>query len=159
MTEDEIGGWHHWLNGHESEQIPGDSEGQGSLGVLQSIGLQRAGHDLATEQQQCMPATVLRFGNTVMIPYNPMTPDVVDAFRNPQFYGGDWPAGSYNCNKPLMRAGSAMYISASWALSSALSLQVFAPWVWNDFYLAHSYLMTVYQGLRDSKLSSLQSFS
>ena len=24
-------GWHHRLNGHEFEQIPGDSEGQGSL--------------------------------------------------------------------------------------------------------------------------------
>ena len=24
-------GWHHWLNGHKSEQTPGDSEGQGSL--------------------------------------------------------------------------------------------------------------------------------
>ena len=23
-------GWHHQLNGHEFEQIPGDSEGQGS---------------------------------------------------------------------------------------------------------------------------------
>ena len=23
--------WHHWHNGHEFEQIPGDSEGQGSL--------------------------------------------------------------------------------------------------------------------------------
>ena len=31
MTEDEMVGWHHWLNGHESEQTPGDSEGQGSL--------------------------------------------------------------------------------------------------------------------------------
>ena len=30
MTEDEMVGWHHWLNGHEFEQIPGDSEGQGS---------------------------------------------------------------------------------------------------------------------------------
>jgi len=30
-TEDETVGWHHWLNGHEFEQIPGDSEGQGSL--------------------------------------------------------------------------------------------------------------------------------
>ena len=29
--EDEMVGWHHWLNGHEFEQIPGDSEGQGSL--------------------------------------------------------------------------------------------------------------------------------
>ena len=31
MTEDEMVGWHHWLNGHEFEQTPGDGEGQGSL--------------------------------------------------------------------------------------------------------------------------------
>ena len=31
MTEDEMVGWHHQLNGHEFEQTPGDSEGQGSL--------------------------------------------------------------------------------------------------------------------------------
>ena len=30
-TEDEIVGWHHWLDGHVFEQAPGDSEGQGSL--------------------------------------------------------------------------------------------------------------------------------
>ena len=30
-TEDEMFGWHHWLNEHEFEQTPGDSEGQGSL--------------------------------------------------------------------------------------------------------------------------------
>ena len=35
VTEDEMVGWHHQLNGHESEQSPGS---------------QRVGHDLATEQ-------------------------------------------------------------------------------------------------------------
>ena len=30
-TKDEMVGWHHQLNVHESEQIPGDGEGQGSL--------------------------------------------------------------------------------------------------------------------------------
>ena len=30
-TEDEIGGWHQWLNGHEFEQDPGNSKGWGSL--------------------------------------------------------------------------------------------------------------------------------
>ena len=30
-TEDEMVGWHHWPNGHESEQTPGDSERQRSL--------------------------------------------------------------------------------------------------------------------------------
>ena len=29
--ENEMVGWHHQLNGHESEQTLGDSEGQGSL--------------------------------------------------------------------------------------------------------------------------------
>ena len=31
MTEDEMVGWHHQLNGHAFEQTLGDSEGQGSL--------------------------------------------------------------------------------------------------------------------------------
>ena len=31
MTEDEMVGWHHRLNGHEFEQSLGDTEGQGSL--------------------------------------------------------------------------------------------------------------------------------
>ena len=30
-TEEEMTGWHHWLNGHEFEQTPGDSQGQESL--------------------------------------------------------------------------------------------------------------------------------
>ena len=31
VTEDEMFRWHHWLNGREFQQTPGDSEGQGSL--------------------------------------------------------------------------------------------------------------------------------
>ena len=31
MTENEMVGWHHQLNGHEFEQTLGDGEGQGSL--------------------------------------------------------------------------------------------------------------------------------
>ena len=31
VTEDEMVGWHHGLNGHEFEQTPGESKGQGSL--------------------------------------------------------------------------------------------------------------------------------
>ena len=31
MTEDEMFGWHHQLDGHEFEPAPGDSEGQGDL--------------------------------------------------------------------------------------------------------------------------------
>ena len=49
-TEDETVGWHHWLNGHEFEQTPGDSEGPGKLGVLQSMGSQRVRHDFVAEE-------------------------------------------------------------------------------------------------------------
>ena len=30
-TEDKMVGWHHWLNGHEFEQAPGDGEEKGGL--------------------------------------------------------------------------------------------------------------------------------
>ena len=30
-TENEMAGWHHWLNGHKFEQASGNGEGQGSL--------------------------------------------------------------------------------------------------------------------------------
>ena len=50
MTEDEMVGWHHRLNEHEFKQALG-ARRTGKPGVLQSMGLQRAGHSLATEQQ------------------------------------------------------------------------------------------------------------
>ena len=43
MTEDEMVGWHHQLNGHEFEYTPGVDDGQ--RGMLQSMGLLRVGHD------------------------------------------------------------------------------------------------------------------
>ena len=42
MTEDEMAGWHHWLDGCEFEWTPG-------AGVLQFMGLQRVGHDWVIE--------------------------------------------------------------------------------------------------------------
>ena len=37
-TEDEMAGWHHWLDGHESEWTPGVGDGQGSLACCNSWG-------------------------------------------------------------------------------------------------------------------------
>ena len=42
MTENEMVGWHHGLDGQESEQAPGVDDRQG---MLQSPGSQRVGHD------------------------------------------------------------------------------------------------------------------
>jgi len=38
MTEDEMAGWHHWLNGHESEWTLGVGDGQGGLACCNSWG-------------------------------------------------------------------------------------------------------------------------
>ena len=38
MTEDEIAGWHHWLDGHEFEWTPGVGDGQGVLSCCDSWG-------------------------------------------------------------------------------------------------------------------------
>ena len=50
-TEDEMIGWHPWLNGDKFEQAPGDSEGQGSLVCCSPRG-RRVRHNLVTEQQR-----------------------------------------------------------------------------------------------------------
>ena len=50
-TEDEVVGWHHWFNGHEFEQTPGDSDRQESLVCCSSWG-HRVGYDLVTENSK-----------------------------------------------------------------------------------------------------------
>ena len=49
-TEDEMAGWHHWLDGCESEWTLGDGDGQGGLVCsVRFMGSQRVGHNWATE--------------------------------------------------------------------------------------------------------------
>ena len=38
MTEDKMAGWHHWLDGRESEWTPGVGDGQGGLACCDSRG-------------------------------------------------------------------------------------------------------------------------
>ena len=45
MTEDEMVGCNHPLDGHEYEQALGVGDGQGSLACCESIGSQRVGHN------------------------------------------------------------------------------------------------------------------
>ena len=48
MTEDEMAGWHHWLDGRESEWTPGDGDEQGALACCNSWG-RRVRHDWVTD--------------------------------------------------------------------------------------------------------------
>ena len=46
-------GWHHQFNVHELGQNPGDGEGWGGLGMLQSMGLKRVRHNLQANNNKC----------------------------------------------------------------------------------------------------------
>ena len=61
VAEDEMVGWHHWLNRHESEQVRQWMTGK--PGMLQPMGSQRVRQNLATEQQQ----QILAFPNLIGI--------------------------------------------------------------------------------------------
>ena len=50
MTEDEMVGWHHWLDRHEFEQVPRVADGQGGL-VCTDHGVAKSQTRLITEQQ------------------------------------------------------------------------------------------------------------
>ena len=52
MTEYEMVAWHNQLNGHEFEQILGDSEGQGSLACCNPWGHKEL--DMLVTKQQCL---------------------------------------------------------------------------------------------------------
>ena len=66
--------WHHRVHGHEIEQIPGDSEGPGSLARCSP---QRVGHNLAAGQQEllniCSNSTGIEKGDT-FVPSGPQFP-------------------------------------------------------------------------------------
>ena len=56
MTEDEMAGWNHWLDGHEFEQVPGVCDGQGGLVCCDSWGCKESD---TTEQLNWTDLTTL----------------------------------------------------------------------------------------------------
>ena len=54
MTEDEMVGWHHRLNGHEFEQALGDGEGQGSLACCSPWGRKESDTTERLNNKMCL---------------------------------------------------------------------------------------------------------
>ena len=58
MTEDEMAGWHCWLNGYEFEQALGDGDGQGTLARCSPWGCKESTHNWETEQHNNKFSTI-----------------------------------------------------------------------------------------------------
>ena len=58
MTVDEMAGWHHWLDGRESEWTPGVGDGQGGLTCCDSWGRKESD---TTEQLNWIELSLTRF--------------------------------------------------------------------------------------------------
>ena len=69
MTEDEMVGWHHRLNGQEFEQAPGIGNGQGSLACCSSWRLKKSD---TTEQlnnnKLCSPTQSKQNQSNIVVP-------------------------------------------------------------------------------------------
>ena len=59
MTEDEMVGWHHWLNAHEFEQAPGDGDRPGSLECCSPWGGKESDPALWLNSSKCVSHSCL----------------------------------------------------------------------------------------------------
>ena len=76
MTEDEMVGWYHRLNGHEPEQAQGGSEGQGSLACCSPWGLRELDmtERLNDNNNKCFARAVSSFMESLALIFARLTP-------------------------------------------------------------------------------------
>ena len=82
VAEDDMVGWHYWLNGHEFVHTPGDSEGQGSPVCFSPWGC-RVGRDLATEQQLLF--WILLYLSFFILPFNSISRTIISTLQNNEY--------------------------------------------------------------------------
>ena len=113
-TEGEMVGWHHWFNGPEFEQAPGNSEGQGSLACCCPWGCKEADMTEQLNNKDSNPS--YRWGHWG----SKMQGNQFLALQCPrEFPGGD----SQNGFKLLKSCGQ-------WAPHLSLSSSLTKPWLW-----------------------------
>ena len=69
-TDDEMVGWHQQFNGHEFEQTPGDSEGQGSLAFCSSWGRKESDRTKGLNNNQFDPISLLMIVYVNIVSHN-----------------------------------------------------------------------------------------
>ena len=94
MTEDEMAGCHHWLDGHESEWTPGVGDGQGGLACCDSWG-----HKESDKNERLNWLTELN-SSWCWVSFHVCWPSVCLLWKNmyldlpPIFFPGSSPGGS-----------------------------------------------------------------
>ena len=99
-------GWHQQLNGHESEQTPGEVEDRGPCGrqrtqwktedpaMMQFMGSQITGHDLATEQQIYISSNLSIHATLFFLPSLPLSVSIMSILYS-------CPENRFICTVPL----------------------------------------------------------
>ena len=67
MTEDEMAGWHHWLDGREFEWTPGDGDGQGGLACFDSWGRKELDTTERLNWTELMLPIPMLIGTTILL--------------------------------------------------------------------------------------------
>ena len=114
MTEDEMVGWHHWLNGHGFGHTPGVGDGQGRPGVLWSMGLQSrtVGSNPSLLYHRQILYSLSHQGSTKNTGVGSV----------PFSRGSSWPQGS---NRLLQHCQQILYpLSYQWTLHGKMALQI-----------------------------------
>ena len=109
MTEDEMVGWHHQLNGHESEQAPGVGDGQGSLVCCSPWGHSQTRLSDWTDRLGCSPDVALpRPGIELM---SPTLADKFSISKPPAFILNK--SYKVGCNWPLLTSPTSPHFLGS----------------------------------------------
>ena len=70
MTEIEMVGWHHWLNGHEFKQALGVGDGQGSLACCSPWGRKESDTTATKQQKNNIAFTCFKFNFYFILGYS-----------------------------------------------------------------------------------------
>ena len=70
MTEDEMVGWHHQLDGHEFEQAPGVGDGHGSLVCCSPWGHKESDMTQQLNNHKCDKYHVRHYKAFIILPTN-----------------------------------------------------------------------------------------
>ena len=117
VTEDEMVGWHHRLNGHEFKQAPGDGEGQGRLAGCSLWGRRESDTVKQLNNNKCVPCHPHFFLHYCLLSYS-----LWIFFKSGE--DGEW---YYACHKnadPILFSNDCSYVTTCTYASTIVPMHV-----------------------------------